>query len=206
MLFSSLVIGAAMLFQGVDATGTAIARPIGQAHLEPTTGSYFQVFEFYGRPPYTWRHAGEMVKGYFHQGRVGQLATIKAQNVHYFLLINFPIVQKERMWIGLSATCNESAELNWVDGTQLKDHPFRAWNDGAQRKISRTCRARADSGTVIPVFYDPHELGTRWEPGTATQNYRYMMVEFAVPEVDTETIPEDEAVEASSATAKKPFD
>ena len=204
MSLAGLVFGAVMLLQGVDATGTAIARPIGEVHLEPTTGSYFQVFEFYGRPPYTWRHSNEMVKGYFHQGRVGQLATIKSQNVHYFLLVNFPMVQQVRMWIGLSATCNERAELSWIDGTALKDHPFRAWNDGAQRKISRTCRTKIDSGTVLPIFYDPHELGTRWEPGTASQNYRYMMVEFAVPEEEPVATTEDGPDETVTDTDEKP--
>jgi len=206
MSFSGLLIGAAMLLQGVDATGTAIARPIGEVHLEPTTGSYFQIFEFYGRPPHTWRHAKEMVRGYFHEGREGQLATIKAQTIHYFLLVNFPMVQQHQMWIGLSATCNERAELAWTDGTTLQEYPFRAWNDGTQRKISRTCRDRAESGLVLPVFYDPHELGTRWEAGNANQNLRYMIVEFAVPVEDGEEQSETEPAASESPSDSGPAD
>jgi len=104
--------------------------------------------------------------------------------VHYFLLVNFPLVREQRMWIGLSATCNEHPDIEWLDGTAIAEKPFRAWNDGAQKKISRTCKSNKESGIVLPVHYDPHELGTRWEPGTAKLNLRYMMVEFPAPQVD----------------------
>jgi len=186
MSLSGLFLAVAMMFQGVDDTGTAVARPIGEAYLEPTTGSYFQVFEFYGRPPHTWNHAKIMVKGYLHEGREGQLAHIKSQTVHYFLLVKFPVMRQQKMWIGLSATCKERAEIKWLDGTFIGEQAFRAWNDGTQRKISRTCRARQDSGAVLPVFYDPHELGTRWEAGDAGTNLRFMIVEFPVPKEETE--------------------
>jgi len=203
MSLTAMLFAATLLFQGLDETGTAIARPIGDAALEPTTGSYFQVFEFFGRPPYTWRHAKLMVKGYLHEGREGRLATIKSQSVHYFLLVKFPMVREQKMWIGLSATCNEHADIEWLDGSSLSEAPFRAWNDGAQRKISRTCRAKAETGTVLPVYYDPHELGTRWEPGTATTNLRYMMVEFPVPAEESSEEPATEGPEQPLDPAKK---
>lgn len=196
MSLSGMFLGAAMLLQNVDATGTAIARPVGEVYLEPTTGSYFQVFEFFGRPPHTWAHAKEMVRGYVHEGREGRLAHIKSQTIHYFLLIKFPMIRKIKMWIGLSATCKERADIRWIDGTHLGDQPFRAWNDGTQRTITRTCKSRIDSGDVLPVYYDPHELGTRWEAGNAGTNLRYMIVEFPVleedPESEAETVEKDQ--------------
>mgnify|MGYP000515237438 CR=1 FL=1 len=198
MSLSGMLFAVALLFQGVDETGTAIARPIGEAYLEPTTGSYFQIFEFYGRPPHTWAHAKEMVRGYYHEGREGRLAHVKSQTVHYFLLVKFPMVRQHQMWIGLSATCNEKADINWLDGSSIKEQAFRAWNDGTQRTISRTCRSRKESGDVLPVFYDPHELGTRWEAGAAGKNLRYMIAEFPVP------VEEPEAKTVDQAEAEQP--
>ncbi|MFC4349735.1 C-type lectin domain-containing protein [Kordiimonas lipolytica] len=170
-----------MLFQGIDDTGTAVARPIGEVHLNETSGSYFQVFEFYGKPPHTWRHAKRMVRGYLYEGREGQLATIKDVETHYFLLLNFPMMRTSAMWIGLSATCNETADLAWVDGAKLADQSFRGFGDGALRDISRTCRSRKDSGMEIPIFYEPDAFGVRWQKGTDRQNLTYMMVEFPKP-------------------------
>ncbi len=184
-MLSGLLFAVALMFQGVDATGTAIARPIGEVYLEPTTGSYFQIFEFYGRPPHTWRHAKLMVKGYLVEGREGRLAEVKSQSVHYFLLTKFPLLRKEKMWIGLRATCNEKAEIEWLDGTKIGEQPFRAWNDGTERTISRTCRANKNSGKVLPIYYYPHELGIRWEAGSANQNLSYMIVEFPIPQEGT---------------------
>ena len=192
MSISGALIALALLVQGVDDTGTAVAKPVGPVHLEPITGSYFQVFEFYGRPPHTWRHAERMVRGYFHEKREGQLAAIKSGQIHYFLLSKFPLLQRQKMWIGLLAKCNDTAEITWSDGTALADQSFRAWNDGTLKRISRTCRSRKQSGAELPVFYDPHELGTRWEAGNQRTNLKYMLVEFVEPteEIGDETAPE----------------
>jgi len=181
MLFTGLMLSLALMFQGVDDTGVAVARPTGEVYLEPTTGSYFQIFEFYGRPPHTWRHAQRMVRGYRYEGREGQLASVKTGKTHYFLLTKFPLLQKQRMWIGLQAVCNETVDITWTDGDDLADQSFRAWNDGTQKRISRTCRARRGSGLQLPVYYDPNLLGTRWEVGTIGTNIQYMMVEFVEP-------------------------
>ncbi|NVJ69275.1 MAG: C-type lectin domain-containing protein [Alphaproteobacteria bacterium] len=169
------------LFQGIDETGTAVARPIGQASLDSATGSYFQVFEFYGRPPHSWEHASRMVKGYIYEGREGQLATVKDVNTHYFLILNFPQMRTTSMWIGLTATCNEQADIEWIDGARLLDQSFRGFADGVARKISRTCRDRKDSGAVFPIYYQPDEFGVRWQVATPNQNLQYMMVEFPKP-------------------------
>jgi len=193
MSLTGIIFAAALMFQNVDATGTAVARPMGKAYLEPTTGSYFQIFEFYGRPPHTWEHAKEMVRGYHHEGREGRLAHIKSQTVHFFLLIKFPKIRETKMWIGLRAICNEKAEIDWQDGPALKEQPFRAWNDGAQRSISRTCRSKKESGITLPVYYDPHELGTRWQPGNSRTNLPYMIVEF--PALQEETKAEENTEE-----------
>jgi len=182
MIFASVLLVTSMALQGLDDTGTAVAKPVGDIFLEPTTGSYFQMFEFYGRPPHTWRHADRMVRGYVHEGREGRLARVPSGSVHYFLLTKFPMLLKERSWIGLKVQCNETTEINWVDGTALGDQAFRAWNDGTQRNISRTCRENPNSGLELPVYYFPHELGTRWEVADSRYNLRYMMVEFQVPE------------------------
>ncbi|WP_286828529.1 MULTISPECIES: C-type lectin domain-containing protein [Kordiimonas] len=170
-----------MLFQGIDETGTAVARPLGEVHLNEGNGSYYQVFEFYGKPPHTWRHAKRMVRGYLYEGREGQLATVKDVETHYFLLLNFPMIRTSPMWLGLSATCNETADLLWVDGSNLADQSFRGFGEGALRDISRTCRARKDSGMEIPIFYEPDAFGVRWQMGRGNQNLTYMMVEFPVP-------------------------
>ncbi|MFC3051177.1 C-type lectin domain-containing protein [Kordiimonas pumila] len=182
MFFSGLLIAAAMMFQtDIDDTGTAVARPMGNAILEPDTGSYYQVFEFYGRPPYTWEHANRMVKGYHYQGREGRLAEVKSGNTHYFLLVNFPDIRTNPMWIGLHVECNETAEIKWQDGSSLSEQSFRAWNDGTPKNISRTCREHKESGMILPVFYQAHELGVRWEVAQEKANMKYMMVEFPVP-------------------------
>lgn len=180
----STVIGAAMMMQSLDATGTALARPIGEAHLEPVSGSYFQVFEFYGRPPHTWRHAEQMVKGYLHDGREGHLAFVKEGATHYFLILNFDLIHEQKMWIGLSAQCNDVAELNWLDGSSLQSGSFRAWSSVAQKKVRDGCNARRNTGTELPVFYEPSEFGVRWEVGEPNTNLKYMMVEFPVPKED----------------------
>jgi len=184
-----MLVAVVMLFQGADDTGTAVARPIGEVKLEPTSGSYFQMFEFYGRPPHTWKHAQRMVRGYFYEEREGRLAEIKTGAIHYFLLLNFMDLRSKKAWIGLSATCNETAEMKWLDGSDLADQSFRAWNEGTTRNISRTCRANKDSGMVLPAYYDSHELGLRWDVGNEKTNLKYMMVEFPVPVDET---PEDE--------------
>ncbi|MBV1900244.1 MAG: C-type lectin domain-containing protein, partial [Kordiimonadaceae bacterium] len=140
MSVSTLLVVAAMMFQsGVDSTGTAIARPYGDVQQEETTGSYFQMFEFYGRPPHTWEHAQAMVSGYEYKGRPGRLAHIKTSAIHYFLLLNFPDLHSNKAWIGLGAECNEKADIMWADGSLLKHQSFRAWNVGTLKKISRTC-------------------------------------------------------------------
>jgi hypothetical protein len=200
MSLSAILFATALLFQGVDETGTAIARPVGEAYFEETTGSYFQVMEFYGRPPHTWRHANAMVRGYVYKGREGRLAHVTSQSVHYFLLVNFPALRQKPMWIGLSATCNERAEVAWHDGPDIRDQTFRAWNDGTRRRISRTCRANVDTGLVLPIFYTSDELGTRWEAGSAGQNLRFMMAEFPAPPKEVETPEGEDAKKGESAT------
>lgn len=187
------LIAALFMMQAIDDTGTAIAQPIGTAILEPTSGAYFQVFEFYGRPPHTWRHAKRMVKGYLHEGREGRLAQIKNSNIHYFLILNFDDLRKFPMWIGLSADCNEQADLMWVDGTPLSETSFRGWNPVAQKKIRDTCKGLQDTGTQLPIYYEPDQLAARWEMATPNRNITRMMVEFPVPEE------EEAASEASSS-------
>lgn len=201
MFLSGVLVAAAMMFQVVDDTGTAVARPIGEVKLEPTTGSYFQMFEFFGRPPHTWEHAKRMVRGYRYKDREGRLAHVKTGAVHYFLLLNFMEMRSKKAWIGLSATCGEKAEIEWIDGSQLADQSFRAWNEGTPRKISRTCKAAKDSGRVLPVFYDSHELGLRWESGAPRMNLQYMMVEF--PDLSDEA-EGDPAAESGDPNAEKP--
>lgn len=183
MSVSALLVVAAMMFQsGVDSTGTAIARPIGDVKQEETTGSYFQMFEFYGRPPHTWEHAQAMVSGYVYKSRPGRLAHIKTSSIHYFLLLNFSDLHSKKAWIGLGAECNEKADIMWADGSLLKHQSFRAWNVGTLKKISRSCRAAKDSGKFFPVYYDSHELGLRWDINSPKGNLQYMVVEFAQPE------------------------
>ncbi|MEX0299436.1 MAG: C-type lectin domain-containing protein [Kordiimonas sp.] len=200
MFLASVLVAATMMFQGVDDTGTAVARPIGDVKLEPTTGSYFQMFEFYGRPPHTWEHAQRMVRGYRYKEREGRLAHVKTGAVHYFLLLNFLDLHSNKAWIGLSATCDEKAEIEWLDGSKLADQSFRAWNDGTARNISRTCKAAKLSGRVMPVFYDSHELGLRWEVNNEKANLKYMMVEF--PELEDEPVEGD----AENADENQPSD
>ena len=185
-----VLVAAMMMLQ--DDTGIAVARPIGEAILEPVSGSYFQVFEFFGRPPHTWRHASRMVKGYRHNDRDGHLAYVKDGATHFFLVLNFDRLRSTKMWIGLSAKCNETAELYWTDDTPLAEGSFRAWSPVAQKKFRDRCRSLQDSGTDLPVYYDPTEFGVRWEVGDPTTNIRYMMVEFPVPS-ETEEDATDES-------------
>ncbi|MCK0070418.1 C-type lectin domain-containing protein [Kordiimonas laminariae] len=181
MLFAGLMLASSFLIQ--DATGIAVARPTGKAHLEPTTGSYFQIFEFHGRPPHTWEHASRMVRGYLHDNeREGRLATIKSNAVHYFLLLEFPEMREKPMWIGLRAQCNEYTDYIWTDETTLEDQTFRAWNAGTQQKIREFCRSNKDTGRTLPVYYDPTEFGVRWDVRDPRINIKYMMVEFPAPE------------------------
>lgn len=180
------IVGAMMMMQGLDETGIAVARPIGKAVLEPVTGSYFQVFEFYGRPPHTWRHAKNMVKGYRHNDREGRLAFVKTGATHFFLVLNFEMLRAKKMWIGLSAECNDQADLIWLDDTPLGDGSFRAWSPVAQKGIREGCARYEGTGTQLPVFYDPTEFGVRWEIGTATMNITHMMVEFPIPPEEDE--------------------
>ncbi len=183
-MFSAAIIAASMMLQ--DDTGIAVARPIGEAILEPVSGSYFQVFEFYGRPPHTWRHAARMVKGYRHEDRDGHLAFVKDGATHFFLVLNFDMLREQRMWIGLSAQCNESAELFWLDETPLSEGSFRAWSPVAQKKFRDDCKRQQNSGIDLPVHYDPTEFGVRWEVGSPKQNITHMMVEFPIPEEEGE--------------------
>jgi hypothetical protein len=170
-----------MMMQSLDDTGTAVAQPIGRAQLEPVSGSYFQVFEFYGRPPHTWKHATRMVKGYHHEGREGRLALIKDGTTHYFLLLNFEMLRTYKMWIGLSAVCNKQADLVWLDDTPLSETSFRAWSRVAQKGIRDRCKRLEGSGTALPIYYDPSIYGVRWEVADPQQNVIHMMVEFPVP-------------------------
>lgn len=188
-MFAALV-GTMMLVQGLDETGIAVARPVGKAILEPITGSYFQVFEFYGRPPHTWRHATRMVKGYRHNGREGRLAFVQTGATHFFLVLNFEMLRQKKMWIGLSAECNKQADLKWLDETLLGDGSFRAWSPIAQKGIREGCARLEGTGKRLPVYYDPTEFGVRWEIGSETYNITHMMVEFPVP-------PEEDEAESS---------
>ena len=181
-VLASMMVALTMMFQGIDETGTAIARPIGDVYLNEANGSYYQIFDFVGKPPHTWAHARRMVKGYRYQGREGRLAVVRDIETHYFLLMKFPKMRQEKMWIGLRATCREDADLEWVDETSLKDQSFRGFGDGVLRDISRACRARGSSGDILPVFYEPDGFGVRWQVANARTNLGYMMVEFPVPE------------------------
>lgn len=174
------------LFQGIDETGTAVARPTGEVKFSERTGSYYQVFEFYGKPPHTWEHAQRMVRGYVYEGREGQLAMVKDVETHYFLVLNFPAMRTSPMWIGLSVQCNDVAETEWVDGSSLADQSFRGFAEGELRKISRECRRRKDSGEILPVFYEPDAFGVRWRLGRKGENKTLIMVEFAAP-IEEET-------------------
>ena len=190
-MFAALI-GAMMVMQNLDETGIAVARPVGKAILEPVTGSYFQVFEFYGRPPHTWRHATRMVKGYRHAGREGQLAFVKTGATHFFLVLNFDMLREKKMWIGLSAECNQQADLKWLDESLLGDGSFRAWSPIAQKGVRDGCANLEGSGARLPIFYDPTEFGVRWEVGRVNDNIPHMMVEFPVPpEENADDTPED---------------
>lgn len=184
------IVAAMMMLQ--DDTGIAVASPVGEAILEPVSGSYFQVFEFYGRPPHTWRHAARMVKGYRHKDRDGHLAFVKDGATHFFLVLNFDMLREQKMWIGMSARCNESAELMWLDETPLTEGSFRAWSPVAQKSIREECKRRQNSGIDLPIYYEPTEFGVRWEVGGVNQNIQHMMVEFPVP-------PEGERTEADGS-------
>lgn len=198
MFLTGALVAAAMMFQAVDDTGTAVAKPIGEAKLEPTTGHYFQIFEFYGRPPHTWRHAQRMVRGYQHKGIEGRLAHVKTGTVHYFLLLNFLELSEMKVWIGLSAQCNEKTEIKWLDGSDLNEQSFRAWTAGATKNISRQCRASKLSGKQFPVFYEAHELGLRWDIAGERTNLKYMLVEFAEEEASEETADESKPTAAGT--------
>lgn len=187
-----------MMMQGLDDTGTAVAQPIGRAQLEPISGSYFQVFEFYGRPPHTWVHASRMVKGYHHEGREGRLALIKDGTTHYFLLLNFEMLRTHKMWIGLSAVCNEQADLMWLDDTPLAETSFRAWSSVAQKGIREECKRLEGTGTALPIYYDPSQFGVRWEVAGPKENITHMMVEFPVPSEELEKPDEAEKPAASN--------
>lgn len=187
----SVLVASMMLIQNVDETGIAVAQPVGEAILEPISGSYFQIFEFYGRPPHTWRHATRMVKGYRHEDREGHLAFVKDGATHFFLVLNFDMLRERKMWIGLSAECNEQADLKWLDDVPLAEGSFRAWSPVAQKNIRDNCKRLQDTGTRLPIYYDPTEFGVRWEVGSPGDNITHMMVEFPVP-------PEDEANVAES--------
>ncbi len=180
MLIAGLLFVASMLAQ--DSTGTAIAKPIGEVLLEPSSGSYFQVFEFYGRPPHTQRHAAEMVRGYYYKGREGRLAYVTSGEIHYFLLFQFEKMRQTKMWIGLNVVCNDVPEASWGDGPLLENQGFKAWTSDSPQKIRESCQRREGSGVKIPVFYSPSEFGVRWEVSRANANLKYMMVEFPKPE------------------------
>ncbi|WP_417463547.1 C-type lectin domain-containing protein [Kordiimonas sp.] len=185
-ILASMVVALNMMMQGIDDTGTAVARPIGEVHFNEDTGSYYQIFDFIGKPPHTWVHARRMVKGYRYKDREGRLAVIKDISLHYFLLLNFPMLRQQKMWIGLSVECNETADMTWVDGSSLADQSFRGFGEGVLRDISRTCRARKDSGALYPIYYEPDQFGVRWQMADARANLTYMMVEFPVPEEEAE--------------------
>ncbi|MCJ9430388.1 C-type lectin domain-containing protein [Kordiimonas marina] len=211
MSFLGMIAIVATLFQGgVDATGTAIARPLGEAHEDPSTGNYYQIFQFYGPKPYTWAHAKHMVHGYIYEGRVGQLASVKTLETHYFLLLQFPEMRKHKTWIGLSAQCNEQADLEWLDGTKLEDTNFRAWAADAQRKISRTCRDHRLSGNIYPIYYMPDAFGVRWEMGQSNTDIEYMVVEFPKSEdpkaAGQKSDSKDKPEGAKDSGTKKPAD
>ena len=204
MAVSAVMVAVAMMLQSsVDATGTAIARPTGDVKQEDTSGSYFQIFEFYGRPPHTWEHAQAMVGGYVYKERAGRLAQVKSSAIHYFLLLNFLELRENKTWIGLGAECNETADLMWIDGSLLKDQSFRAWNEGTLKKISRSCRSSKGSGKILPVFYDADEFGLRWEAGSEKQNLRHILVEFPDPVVLAAEKEKADAIKAEIEKAAK---
>ncbi|WP_417451703.1 C-type lectin domain-containing protein [Kordiimonas sp.] len=195
-VLASMMVALTMMMQGIDDTGTAIARPIGEVHFNEDTGSYYQVFDFVGKPPHTWEHARRMVKGYLQEGREGRLVVVRDIATHYFLILNFPQMRQQSMWIGLAATCNETADLEWVDGTSLADQSFRGFGDGVLRDISRSCRARKGSGDVLPIFYQPDQFGVRWQVANAKTNKGYMMVEFPAPNEENQpNQPPEEAIQ-----------
>lgn len=185
--------------QGVNDTGTAVARPIGDAHFNEKTGSYYQIFEFLGKPPHTWAHARRMVRGYLHDGREGQLATVKDVDTHYFLVLNFLEMRTKAMWIGLSVTCNETAEIAWIDGARIEDQTFRGFGEGELRSISRACRSLKDTGVEMPIYYEPDEFGVRWRLARGNTDKQYMMVEFPEP------LEEEAEAEAEKATEVPPL-
>lgn len=191
-MLSGAFIGAVMsilagLMQATpDATGTAIARPLGKAEFFSASDSYFQVFEFFGKPPHTWAHANRMVRGYRVEGRDGRLAHVPDLETHFFLLSHFQLMNEQRMWIGLYVDCGERITTHWVEGPALDAQPFRAWIDTAPGTIRGLCRTHRSSGRPVPVFYEPSEFGVRWQAMAPGGNLKYMMVEFPAPDGQSE--------------------
>ena len=99
-VLASVLVALTMMMQDIGDTGTAVARPIGEVHFNEETGSYYQVFDFIGKPPHTWVHARRMVKGYRYEGREGRLAVIRDISTHYYLIQKFPKMREQPMWIG----------------------------------------------------------------------------------------------------------
>ena len=181
-VLATMVVALTMMMQGIDETGTAVASPIGEVAFDADTGSYYQIFQFIGKPPHTWEHARRMVKGYQYEGREGQLAVIRNIASHYFLLLKFPMLRQQKMWIGLGVTCEKKTSiLEWVDGTSLADQSFRGFGEGVLREVSRTCRTVEYSKDIYPIYYEPDSFGVRWQLGRPKDNLLYMMVEFPKP-------------------------
>lgn len=178
LLFSLLTIIALQ----ADATGTAVAQPTGEVVYREDTDTYYQIFEFFGSPPYSWEHAQFTVKGYRHKGREGFLAKIPDAMTHYFVLGSLRQLRAQPAWIGMAFRCEEGvAVASWDDGDLLKDQSFRAWAPNVGRKTRDACRGRMSSD-AIPVYYNPTDLGTRWEVASGKGNIQYLLVAFPPPE------------------------
>ncbi len=177
---ASALISLVSLQVSVDATGTAIARPVGEAKFDAPSGSYFQVMQFYGPTPHTWEHAQVMVKGYRHKDREGRLAHITTGEIHFFMMLNYPELQMYPMWMGLRVECKDK-QGRWTDNTLLREQEFRAWSDTTGKIIRDTCKREGEK-SYVPFTYKGSETGgLRWHAVGKRTNVKSMLVEFPDP-------------------------
>ncbi len=174
----SLILAFLMQIYAPDATGTAVAVPMGEVFYREATDTFYQIFEFQGSPPHSWAHAQFTVKGYRHQGREGYLAKIPDATTHYYLVGNILHLRQLPAWIGLGVECeNGVAVPTWDDDTPLSEQSFRAWAPNTGTAARNFCRGRTTS-ELAPVYYAPSDLGSRWTMGAPNTNIKFLLVEF----------------------------
>lgn len=139
----------------------------------PNTKSYFELK--FG-PVLYWQEAYTKASSLSYKGVRGRLAVVASQETHSFLRRSFKL--EAETWIGLQYWCS-FRKLLWVTGEVHDRGVFSPWAADWNRPGIAPCEgAGTRASGFMPIYYQPHSRGFRWQAVGSAKGFERFLVEY----------------------------